>query len=418
MNSKYSSILVYATLVLLGIFLTFWLRQEYLSEKKRIESDLYLDLIGDIVGLDETEIAQIVMDARDGKGSSNVQMAISMDYQNDTNSNVSFKYTSLDSSSILKFIPDNFKGLKFPKKKIMFRDSNMHHLDSSDFVKLTIDSDFSQKQADTASNALKGILPQIAFALFLFSLLTFGIYLLQKNYKDQQILLENKNNLISNITHELKTPVATIAVALEAIQDFNIKEDKEKTTTYIQTSRSELNRLSSSIDKVLQLSKIDQQQEIYNFESKALLPLVQEVIENLNLQIQHQQVKISIAPLTQNINAKIDSYHFKNVLFNILDNSLKYGKEKGKIHIELKQIEDKAILSIQDDGIGMDAKYHSKIFERFFRISDGNTHNVKGYGLGLSYVKEMIDAHNGTIKVKSKLNQGTNFIISLPIAYD
>lgn len=273
---------------------------------------------------------------------------------------------------------------------------------------------FPAEDIDINWIAFKGIIPQVVFSIVLFSLLLIGIYFLKKGYQDQQILLENKNILISNITHELKTPVTTIGLALEAIQDFNVKEDKEKTNAYIRTSRRELNRLSESIDQVLQLGKMDENQILYKFEKRPLKEVFEELISSFKLRLEKSNSKLEIKMPDQSIELEIDEYHFKNMLFNLLDNGLKYGKENGLIQLELSETEKEVLIKIEDDGEGIESKYHDKIFERFFRVPTGNRHNVKGYGLGLTYVKEIVEAHNGTIQVQSKKGKGASFILKIP----
>ena len=216
------------------------------------------------------------------------------------------------------------------------------------------------------------------------------------------------------MTHELKTPIATITVAIEGMQKFNVLQDVEKTQRYLQTSRNELLRLNDLVTKVL---------DIASFENKTI-ELVKDTID-INVLIENiiasEKTKttrlINITYKKANdlnyINA--DTIHFRNVLANLIDNAVKYSNEPVEIVITVKKSANNITVSVKDNGIGIPSTHLNQVFDKFHRVPTGNVHNVKGTGLGLSYVKYIVEAHGGTIAVKSEVNKGSEFVVTLPI---
>jgi len=167
------------------------------------------------------------------------------------------------------------------------------------------------------------------------------------------------------------------------------------------------------IDKVLKLSLFEKKELELSYEEVNLQEIVQEVLLSLKLQFEKHQASFTI-DATGDLRLKGDRLHLQSVVFNLLDNALKYGKEKPVIHIELKEKDNGVLFTIKDNGIGIAPEYREKVFEKFFRVPHGDTHNAKGYGLGLSYAAQVIQKHNGTITVESQLGNETTFIIHLP----
>lgn len=260
---------------------------------------------------------------------------------------------------------------------------------------------------------IKRISAVILLSLFLIALTTFSFTLLYRNLLKERRLANIKNEFISNITHELKTPIATVSVAIEALRSFNAAVDAQKTKEYLDISANELQRLSLLVDKVLKLSIFEKQGLELKYESLDMKDLVNEVTSSMRLQFERHK-----AVVTQNSEGDTrlqgDRLHLVSVLFNLLDNALKYSSSNPRIHIQTTGNDNKVSLCISDSGIGIPAEYRDKVFEKFFRVPKGNLHNAKGYGLGLSYVAQVIKKHNGTIKVESTEGDGSKFIISLP----
>jgi two-component system phosphate regulon sensor histidine kinase PhoR len=229
----------------------------------------------------------------------------------------------------------------------------------------------------------------------------------------QRRLAELKNEFISNITHELKTPIATVGVAIEALKNFNAIDNPERTKEYLEISGNELQRLSLLVDKVLKLSMFENKGIDLKYETLNLHDLVQEVAASLKLQLEKHHANLTITT-NGDVNIAGDRLHLLSVIFNLLDNALKYGKAKPEIRVSIDERENDVVMQVADNGIGIAQEYKNKIFEKFFRIPHGDTHNAKGYGLGLSYVAQVIQKHKGKIEVESQQETGTKFIITLP----
>jgi len=266
---------------------------------------------------------------------------------------------------------------------------------------------------NTIPYLLKRITLPVIFSLLLLGITILAFVMLYRNLVRQRRLGEIKNEFISNISHELKTPVATVGVAIEALKSFNAMQDPQRTKEYLDISTNELQRLSLLIDKVLKLSLFEKKELELSYEEVNLQEIVQEVLLSLKLQFEKHQASFTI-DATGDLRLKGDRLHLQSVVFNLLDNALKYGKEKPVIHIELKEKDNGVLFTIKDNGIGIAPEYREKVFEKFFRVPHGDTHNAKGYGLGLSYAAQVIQKHNGTITVESQLGNETTFIIHLP----
>ena len=264
--------------------------------------------------------------------------------------------------------------------------------------------------------ALKKIGSQIMVSLLLVGLTAFSFTLLLRTLVQQRKLTQIKNDFISNITHELKTPIATVSVAIEALRNFDALHDPEKTKEYLAISSNELQRLSFLVDKVLKLSMFEKHQVELKSAVIDLSVLVNEVVNSMKLQFEKYKAKVNVQMHGDHFEIAADRLHMTSVLFNLLDNALKYSRDNPSIHIELKEEQDRIMLRVTDNGIGIPVEYHKKIFDKFFRVPAGDTHNVKGYGLGLSYVAYVIQRHLGSIEVESQTGIGSQFIIKLPTA--
>ena len=261
---------------------------------------------------------------------------------------------------------------------------------------------------------LKKILPQLLFSLFLISLTSVSFLLIYQNLKRQQRLTELKNDFIRNITHELKTPVTTVGVAIEALNNFNALQDPDRTKEYLDISRSELNRLSMLIDKVLRMAIFEKKGLEMKLETFDLKDIVTEILASMRLQFQKQKAKVSFETKGENFVLEADRIHLTSVIYNLVDNALKYSKDNPIIELNLKNSATHLTIAIKDNGVGISPEFREKIFEKFFRVPTGDQHNTKGYGLGLSYVASVIQNHHGEIKVESELGAGSCFLLSLP----
>jgi two-component system phosphate regulon sensor histidine kinase PhoR len=253
----------------------------------------------------------------------------------------------------------------------------------------------------------------------LFSLLLIGItlasfILLYRNMIRQQRLSTLKNDFISNITHELKTPIATVGVAIEALRNFNAIDDAQRTREYLDISQNELQRLNLLVDKVLKLSIFENREIELKKEWFDLRQLAEEVMNSMKLQFEKYHAKTSLVAKGDNFSIEADKLHITSVIYNLLDNALKYSKENPEIHLTLQSHDQYVSLSVKDNGIGIPPEYKGKVFEKFFRVPTGDRHNIKGYGLGLSYVSEVIRRHHGHTIVESEQGKESIFTVNIP----
>jgi len=263
------------------------------------------------------------------------------------------------------------------------------------------------------TNTTKTILNRILGGILISTLLVLAVisclFYLLKIIKHQKQLAEVKNDLISNITHEFKTPIATIGVALESISNFNALEDKEKTKKYISMSTEQLSKLNIMVEKLLETATLDSDNLELNKESIDLVELLNALTNRYNIQFPEREFNTSFK--VEKLFADVDVFHFENALNNILDNAVKYGG--NSISIDLIPKEKSFDLLISDNGNSLTKANKERIFEKFYRVPKGNTHDVKGFGIGLYYTKTIIDKHKGSISLDLNKNT-TTFKITLP----
>lgn len=260
---------------------------------------------------------------------------------------------------------------------------------------------------------LKQIRLPILFSVFLVGITVLTFVLLYRSLLKQQRLAQMKNDLISNITHELKTPIATVGVAIEALKNFSAIQDPQRTKEYLAISQNELQRLGLLVDKVLKLSMFEKKEIELRYEVFDLKEVVNEVVASLRLQIEKHHARVTV-DADGDTNLKGDRLHLLSVVFNLLDNALKYSKGNTAIQVVLREEADNIMMKVTDNGIGIPAAYREKIFEKFFRVPTGDRHNAKGHGLGLSYIGQVIRRHSGSITVDSHEGIGSTFTITLP----
>lgn len=233
----------------------------------------------------------------------------------------------------------------------------------------------------------------------------------------QRQISQIKTDFINNMTHELKTPIATVNLALDSMRNQKIKSDPEKVERYLRMIRDENNRMNTHVENVLQISKLEKNELDLNKDVLDVNELVYDAIAHIELIVEERNGYIK-----PHLNAKQSEIygndnHFTNVLVNILDNAVKYTPEEDapKIDIYTENIKNDILIKIKDQGAGMTKTVQKKVFEKFYREHTGDIHNVKGYGLGLAYVRRIIDDHHGEISVKSEKGKGSTFTIKLPL---
>ena len=263
---------------------------------------------------------------------------------------------------------------------------------------------------------VKQIAMPLLFSLLLLSITIASFVLLYKNLNRQRRLTEIRNEFIGNITHELKTPIATVSVAVEAMKNFNALKDPGRTQEYLDISANELQRLSLLVDRVLSFSRFEKNQVEIRKEKFDLVELVREVMESMKPLFEKQHAVTSLQLTGLDFNIEADRKHISSVIYNLLDNALKYSTANPKIEVQVSRKNDFIELRFTDNGIGIPKEYLKKIFEQFFRVPTGDRHNVKGYGLGLSYVNYIVLNHGGSIDVESEAGKGSTFTVRIPCA--
>lgn len=230
---------------------------------------------------------------------------------------------------------------------------------------------------------------------------------------NQKRLSELQTDFINNMTHEFKTPIASISLSAEVLTKNEKIKDDGRLLNYVKIIREQTERLNNQVENVLQIAKVQQNQLELSKEKLDLCSLLETVRRSALVSYEKNGGTIELVCLDSGIEIDADKHHLTNILFNVLDNSLKYNVNVPNSKIELKKVGRKIALSIEDNGIGIDKKHLKHIFERFYRVPTGNVHDVKGFGLGLFYVKKIVDLHSWKIKIISEPNKGTKTIIEI-----
>lgn len=230
----------------------------------------------------------------------------------------------------------------------------------------------------------------------------------------QKQLNNIKNDFVNNMTHELKTPISSISLASQMLQDSGIGKTPETLNHISKVIRDETTRLSRMVEEVLKLSLFESERSTYKMREMYVNALIEHTSEIFSLKVANKGGKLTTILKATDDLIYADEVHFTNVIHNLVDNALKYSDKPLLLTLETWNEKDKLMISIEDNGIGIPKEDHKRIFEKFYRVPTGNKHNVKGFGLGLAYVKKIVSEHKGTIKVDSEVNIGTKFIIALP----
>ncbi len=257
--------------------------------------------------------------------------------------------------------------------------------------------------------------PQILFALILLILTGSAFYYTNRSLNRQILLNSLRNDFVSNITHELKTPVSTVKVALEALRTFDKAKNPEVMKDYLDMAGQELNRLDQLITQVLDQSLIGEQQQVIKMTETELGPLIDVTVKSLEPRIAAQNASLRFDGGEIKTMARVDPLHFQGILTNLIDNSLKYGVDSPEISIRLFQDKNSACVEVSDNGPGIPSEYLNRVFDRFFRVPKGDTHNIKGYGLGLSFAAEVMKQHQGSISVKNINPAGCAYTLRFPL---
>lgn len=247
-------------------------------------------------------------------------------------------------------------------------------------------------------------------------ILVTAFYLTLKTLFDQKKLSEIKSDFINNMTHEFKTPLATISLAVDALRNQKVQSDTEKMQYFSGIIKEENMRMNKHVETILQAALMEKQELKLNLKSLSAHDIIRDVMDNFELVFHEKNASSQLLLNAQRDTVMVDEVHFTNLISNLVDNAVKYSKDNLSLKIITHSTNKHLVIRIEDNGIGMSKETVKRIFEKFYRAHTGNLHNVKGFGLGMSYVKTVIDAHKGKIKVESTQGKGSTFTVELPLA--
>jgi two-component system phosphate regulon sensor histidine kinase PhoR len=270
---------------------------------------------------------------------------------------------------------------------------------------------FPKKENFLLSSISKILMLSVLFILIIILSFVTALYQLVR----QKQISEIKTDFINNMTHEFKTPIATINLALDAIKNPKIIGDKEKVERYVNMIRDENKRMHAQVENVLRISKLEKNQLDVTKDPQDVHEIIEEALNHVDLLVKDRGGSIKLKLQASLTEVLANHFHLTNVIVNLLDNAIKYSDDAPKIEIETANTNKYIIIRIKDQGIGMNKSVQKNIFKKFYREERGNIHNVKGHGLGLSYVKKIIEIHQGEISVESEKGIGSTFSVSLPL---
>ncbi len=258
------------------------------------------------------------------------------------------------------------------------------------------------------------IVMAVLFTLFILGAFYFTVQTMLRQKK----LSEIKNDFINNMTHEFKTPIATISLAVDALKNDKVQRDTTKLTYFSSIIKEENQRMNRQVETILKSALMDRQEVQLNLKELHVHQIINDVADNFMLRLQEKQGSLETHLDAENDLITGDEVHISNLVNNLMDNAVKYAKENvpPKICLFTSSTDKKFILRMEDNGIGMSRETLKRIFEKFYRAHTGNIHNVKGFGLGLNYVKTVVEAHNGHVKAESTLGKGSCFTLEFPLA--
>lgn len=301
---------------------------------------------------------------------------------------------SLDHQKLIK--NQGFKASLFPND--MFSSDNQLYVyfpDRKDFIR-------------------KSIWMNILGSVAMISIVLGCFYVAVNTILKQKKLADIKNDFINNMTHEFKTPISTISLACEVLGDRELQHNQGVLSRYLGIIKDENHRLGNQVEKVLQTALLDRGNVKMNLSTLNINDIISKAVDNIAPQIELKGGSISYQPHAHNSLVVADAVHLSNVIFNLIDNAVKYAKEKPEVTITTENIDGEIKITCADKGLGIAPEHLKNVFEKFYRVPTGNLHDVKGFGLGLSYVKKIVEEQKGRVMVQSRLGEGSEFSIILP----
>ncbi len=295
--------------------------------------------------------------------------------------------------------------------------SPINSLSGTEVEGLSPDENLILVVSDFRSFIFRSLGWMIAGAIIFTLMIVTAFYVTVRTLLRQKKLSEIKSDFINNMTHELKTPLATISLAVDAIRNQKVVDDKEKFDYFSSIIKDENKRMNKQVETILHAALLDKQEYRLNLHPLRVNESLHDIMDNFKLQLDEKHGKINLQLNAEKDTVVADEIHFSNMLSNLLDNAIKYSKEEVPVQLNIStQNTGKYIrIRIEDNGIGMTKETLNRIFEKFYRAHTGNIHNVKGFGLGLSYVSAMVDAHKGKIRAESTPGKGSVFTLDIPL---
>jgi two-component system phosphate regulon sensor histidine kinase PhoR len=267
---------------------------------------------------------------------------------------------------------------------------------------------------DFKSQVWQSLTWMIIFSALFTIIIISAFYITVRTMLNQKKMSEIKSDFINNMTHEFKTPLATISLAVDALKNEKVINDKAKWQYFNNIIKDENKRMNKHVETILQAALMEKQEFRLNLTPLHIHELLPRIVDNFQLQLNEKNGVVDFLLNAANDVINVDEVHFTNILSNLIDNAIKYSKESLVIKLTTHRTPRYFIIQIQDNGIGMSKETVKRVFEKFYRAHTGNLHNVKGFGLGMSYVKSVVDAHKGRIRVESTLGKGSTFTIEIP----
>ncbi len=300
---------------------------------------------------------------------------------------------------------------ELPKARKVFGAEN--HLCLCNFTHNTLDIalSYTNKEEEILGKSARILQTSIILILIILSAFGFSLYTISKQKK----LSDLKKDFINNLTHEFKTPIFSISLAAKSLKNHESVHSSSKMNSYVDLIDSESKRLQTQVDKILQMALLDSGNLTLNKRELDIHDCILSVVDRFGIVMSQRSGKIDLKLEATNRVIRADEIHVNNILYNLIDNAVKYSEGPPTIEVSTANSQNGIILRVKDEGIGIDRKVQKYVFDQFYRAEQGDVHTVKGFGLGLSYVKRIIDFHKGNISLKSDLGKGTEFSIFLPV---
>jgi two-component system phosphate regulon sensor histidine kinase PhoR len=318
-------------------------------------------------------------------------------------------------------IPFHFRVTDKNDREV-YRTPNMHEEGRTNYIQALFPNDpgvqtgnlylYFPTREDYIFDSLRIYLPSILFSIVLLVVFGFTILVIYRQKK----LNDMKNDFVNNMTHELKTPISTISLAAQMLKDGDVGKTPAMLKHISGVIVDETKRLSFQVEKVLQVSLFERDRSNLTFKEVDVNDMLETVVATFRLKVENFDGTLELDLQAKQAETTADEMHLTNVFFNLLDNAVKYRSERNLLlKVRTWNEKDNILISVEDNGVGIKKEHLKKVFDRFYRVPTGNVHNVKGFGLGLAYVRKIVENHNGSIRAESEFNNGTKFIISLPL---